>query len=157
MPEGSVGIEFQRLAKCGLGLRVAVDRQQRDAEVAVGTRPQRIALDGLVRQVDRFIPASEGQRLDAGVPERLGVAGFQVQCFAKAGVRGRPVPVVEGLNPAHRQMRVSELGIERQRLLRGLARPSIAVGGRHETVVGLPCVCLRQARPGRGVARIALE
>ena len=60
------------------------------------------------------------------------------------------------LNPAHRQMRVSELGIERQRLLRGLARPSIAVRGRHETGVGLLRVCLRQARPGRGVVGIAL-
>ena len=59
MPDGSVGIELEGLAKRSLGLRVALDRQEHVAEVAVGVRPQRIALDGLVRQVDRFIPASE--------------------------------------------------------------------------------------------------
>jgi hypothetical protein len=53
-------------------------------------------------------------------------------------------------------MRVHELWIERQRLLRGLARPSITLPQRHETVVGLHCVRLRQARPGGGVAGIAL-
>ena len=63
MPNGPAGIEFQRLAKCGLGLRVAVDCLQRETEVVVGIRPQRIALDGLVRQVDRFTPASERPRL----------------------------------------------------------------------------------------------
>src|SRR6185503_13235281 len=84
------------------------------------------------------------------------VAGFQVQCSAKAGVRARPVPVVDLMNRAHRQMRVNKLWIERQRLLRGLARLSIAVRRQHMTQVGLPRVRLRQARPGRGVARIAL-
>ena len=144
------------LAIRGLGLGVAVDCQQREAEVVVIVRPQRIALDGLVRQVDRFVPASEDKRLSAGVPEGLGVARFEVQCFAKAGVRGRPVPVVEPVDPAHRQVRLNELWIQRQRLFRGLARPSITVGDRHVAVIALPCVCLRQARPGRAVARVAV-
>src|SRR6186713_2500656 len=60
------------------------------------------------------------------------------------------------MNRAHRQMRVNKLWIERQRLLRGLARLSITVRWRRETVVRLPCVRLRQSGPGRGVARIAL-
>jgi hypothetical protein len=46
------------------------------------------------------------------------------------------------MNPAHSQMRVNELWIERQRLLRRLARPSIAVRDRREAEVGLPCKCL---------------
>ncbi len=107
----------------------------------------------------RSIASFERPRVSAwsaAVPEGLGVAGFQGQCSAIAGVRGLPVPVVDVLNPAHRQMRVNELWIERQRLLRGLARPSITVRGRHVTVVGLLCVCPRQARPGGGVAGIAL-
>ena len=55
-----VGSEFKGLAKCGLGLRVAVDSQQRAAEGVVGSRSQRIALDALVYQVDRFAKASDG-------------------------------------------------------------------------------------------------
>jgi hypothetical protein len=79
VPNGSVGIELEGLAIRSLGLRVALDRQEHVAEVAVGVRPQRIALDGLFRQVDRFIPASEGKRLAAGEPERLSTAGFELE------------------------------------------------------------------------------
>jgi len=45
VPTGPARIEFQRLAIRGLGLRTSVDLQQRAAEVAVGVRPQRIALE----------------------------------------------------------------------------------------------------------------
>ena len=124
MKSHPVGFELKSLAKCGLGLRVAIVCQQIQAEVDVGARPQRIALDGLVRQVDRFFYASEGKRLGAGAPQGHGVAGFQLQRSAKAGICGLPVQVVAVVNPAHRQMRISELGIERQRLFRGLARTS---------------------------------
>ena len=75
------------------------------------------------RSIDSFY-ASEGKRLGAGAPQGHGVAGFQLQRSAKAGIRGLPVKVVAVVNPAQRQMRVSELGIERQRLFRGLARTS---------------------------------
>jgi len=157
MPTGPAGIEFHDLAKRGLGVRVAPDCQQHVAKVVVGIRSQRIALDGLVHQVKRFVPASEGICQEAGVPQRQNVAGLQFQCSAKAGVRRRPVPVITVVDPTHRHTCVSELGIEGERLFRGLARPSIAVRGRQLTTVGLPCVCVRQARPGRRVLGIALS
>src|SRR5262245_53350825 len=156
MPRSPAWIQFQGLTNGGFCGCVAVDCQQSDAEVVVGSRTQRIVLDSLARQVNRFAPVAQGSGREAGEPEGLGVAGFQVQCSAKAGVRARPVPVVVLVDPAHRQMRVNKLWIERQRLLRGLARSPVSVRRRRETGVRLPCVCLRQTRPGWGVARIAL-
>jgi len=54
-------------------------------------------------------------------------------------------------------MPLHKLWIKRQGFLRGFPRLAIAIGGQHVTAVGLPRIRLRQARPGRGVARIALE
>ena len=48
VPGRSAGIEFQGLAECSLGFRVAVDCLKYEAEVDVGVRLERIALDGLV-------------------------------------------------------------------------------------------------------------
>ncbi len=139
------------------GLVVVAGVVEAPAELHVEDQGERIEGQGAPRLGDGLlVAAQEGQVL--GEPVVGGrVAGVQLERPAEPGLRALPVPVVEELRQGQRAVRFGQSRIELQRLPGRLLGPREDLPRRPGAVVAEEEQRVREAGPGQGVRRIAVE